>query len=181
MKLHLGCGKRHILGDDWIHVDLANFPHIDYQHDIRTLPMFADNSIDLVYACHVLEYFDRQEAIEALREWRRVLRPDGVLRLSVPDFTALCGLYAATGDLSKVIGPLYGRMEIADDVLIYHRTVYDRETLSDLLWKVGFVLIRPWNWRETEHAEVDDFSQAYYPHMDKEHGLMISLNLEAVK
>jgi len=27
---------------------------------------------------------------------------------------------------------------------------------------------------------VDDFSQAYLPHMDKEHGTLVSLNLEGV-
>jgi hypothetical protein len=36
-------------------------------------------------------------------------------------------------------------------------------------------------WRETEHAHVDDFSQAYIPHMDKENGILISLNIECDK
>ena len=86
LQLHLGCGKRYIPG--FVHVDTAAFPHIDYRHDVRTLPMFDDNSVDLIYACHVIEYFDRIEVLDVLREWHRVLKPDRVLRLAVPDFAA---------------------------------------------------------------------------------------------
>ena len=53
--------------------------------------------------------------------------------------------------------------------------------LSGLLLKAGFASVRRWDWRETEHAEIDDYSQAHLPHMDKENGRPMSLNLEAVK
>ncbi|PYQ00216.1 MAG: methyltransferase, partial [Acidobacteria bacterium] len=71
MKLHLGCGKRYIPG--FVHVDVADLPHIDHRGDVRSLPMFKDESTELVYACHVLEYFDRVEVVDVLREWHRVL------------------------------------------------------------------------------------------------------------
>ena len=35
--------------------------------------------------------------------------------------------------------------------------------------------------RDTEHADIDDCSQAYLPHMDKENGVLMSLNVEATK
>ena len=38
-----------------------------------------------------------------------------------------------------------------------------------------------YDWRQTLHKDHDDFSQAYVPHMDKEKGLLISLNVEADK
>jgi len=37
------------------------------------------------------------------------------------------------------------------------------------------------DWRDTDHVNYDDFSQAHLPHMDKVNGLLMSLNLEAVK
>jgi hypothetical protein len=46
---------------------------------------------------------------------------------------------------------------------------------------VGFVDVRRYDWRDTEHAHVDDYSQAYVPHMDKENGILISLNVECRK
>ena len=109
-KLHLGCGRRFIPG--FIHVDLDDFPHIDYRHDVRSLPMFPDNTVKLIYACHVLEYFDRVEVTDVLREWRRVLAPGGTLRVAVPDFAALVRVYQTHGQLDRLVGPLYGRIAV---------------------------------------------------------------------
>lgn len=50
-----------------------------------------------------------------------------------------------------------------------------------VLEDVGFENVRRYNWRETEHALIDDYSQAYIPHMDKENGILISLNIECSK
>jgi predicted SAM-dependent methyltransferase len=182
LKLHLGCGKRFIPG--FVHIDLADFPHIDYQHEIDSLPMFADNSVELIYCCHTFEYFDRQQAPAVLAEWHRVLRPGGVLRLAVPDFEALVQVYLRYGDLKLILGPLYGRWVVPSsqgEIVIYHRTVYDFKSLAEVLEQNGFHDVRRYDWRQTEHADYDDYSQAYIPHMDKEHGLLISLNVEAQK
>jgi predicted SAM-dependent methyltransferase len=182
MKLHLGCDKLCIPG--FVHVDLADYSHIDYRQDVRTLLMFDDDSVDLIYACHVIEYFDRVEVLDVLREWRRVLKPGGVLRLAVPDFAALCRVYQQYGDLSLIHGPLYGRWKIKTDAvgkLIYHRSVYDYKDLGTVLESAGFKNVRRYDWRQTIHRDYDDYSQAYIPHMDKEHGILISLNVEAEK
>jgi len=183
IKLHLGCGRRYIPG--FIHIDLADYPHIDYKTDISDLPMFGDESVDLLYCCHALEYFDRQEAQEkVLPEWYRVLKRSGMLRLAVPDFEALVKVYQEYRDLGLVLGPLYGRMVIEtpqERKTIYHKTVYDFRSLKDILEGTGFTNIHRYNWRKTVHKDYDDFSQAYIPHMDKEKGLLISLNIEAEK
>ena len=183
IRLHLGCGKRYIPG--FIHVDLDDYPHIDHKANISDLPMFGDESVDLIYCCHALEYFDRQEAQEkVLPEWHRVLKHGGVLRLAVPDFEALVEVYQKYDELSKVVGPLYGRMVIETGQghkTLYHKTVYDFRSLRDILEGVGFTNVRRYDWRKTVHKDYDDFSQAYIPHMDKEKGLLISLNVEAEK
>ena len=182
MKVHLGCGKRYLSG--FVHVDLIDAPHIDYQHDVRTLPMFSDGSVELIYACHVLEYFDRSEALEVLQEWRRVLSEGGVLRLAVPDFAALVEVYRETSNLSLIHGPLFGAMKIPGPDgphALYHRTVYDFDALSGILRATGFRDVHRYDWRETIHKDFDDFSQAYIPHMDKEAGRLIGLNVDALK
>src|SRR2546425_10385369 len=71
--------------------------------------MFKDESAELVYACHVLEYFDRVEVVDVLREWHRVLAHGGVVRLAVPDFAALAEVYRRYRDLSPLLGPPFGR------------------------------------------------------------------------
>jgi predicted SAM-dependent methyltransferase len=176
VKLHLGCGKRFIPG--FTHVDVVPFDHVDYITSIDNLPTFADNSVDLIYNCHVLEHFHREKVYKVLREWYRVLKPDGILRTSVPDFNALCELYMETRDLSNVIGPIMGRQDYLYNI---HYNVFDLNTLERDLLKAGFVEIQRYDWTKTEHVDLDDFSQAYYPHMDKENGKLLSLNVEARK
>jgi len=182
VQLHLGCGKRHLPG--FVHIDLSEFPHIDYRSSIDKLPMFANDAADLIYCSHAFEYFDRLQAPEVLAEWRRVLKPGGLLRLAVPDFDALVSVFRETGDLERILGPLYGRTEIqAPDGgrVLYHRTAYDFASLEKLCLQAGFRSLRRYDWRQTVHKDCDDFSQAYVPHMDKEHGRLISLNVEALK
>ncbi len=180
-KLHLGCGKRYLPG--YIHVDIDKFEHIDYVSDINNLDMFEDNSIELIYASHVLEYWDRIEVNKVLSEWRRVLIPNGILRLAVPNFEKLIDVYKLSNDLEKVLGPLYGRWEPNDDETIYHKTTYDFNSLEKLLISNGYREVNLWDWREvfSEFKDYDDHSQAYYPHMDKEEGILISLNVECKK
>jgi predicted SAM-dependent methyltransferase len=178
VKLNLGCGKRDF-GSDWIHIDGADYPHIDSQN-IESLD-YRDKSVDLIYASHVIEYFDRKEVLPVLKEWKRVLRIDGVLRIAVPDFYQMAKLYLVDSyDLEKFLGPLYGKMAMLKKT-IYHKTVYDFNELKKLLEEVGFRNIKKYDWRETEHSEFDDHSQAYIPHMDKENGRLISLNVECLK
>src|SRR3989338_10622010 len=112
MKLHLGCGKRQIPG--FVHVDLADFPHIDHKRDVRDLSCFGSDTAELIYACHVLEYFDRGEVLDILTEWKRVLKPGGMIRLAVPDAESLFEVYRKTRDLSLILGPLYGRSSIQE-------------------------------------------------------------------
>jgi predicted SAM-dependent methyltransferase len=181
LRLHLGCGKRYIPG--FIHVDLADFPHVEHRLDLGDLHVFADQSVELIYCAHALEYYDRVEAAALFKEWYRVLAPGGVLRLAVPDFDALSEVYRQSGALDLILGPLYGRMEISSDKsnLLYHRTVYDFRSLQRVLADAGFRNVRRYDWRNTIHKDYDDFSQAYIPHMQKDTGILISLNVEAEK
>ena len=60
MKLHIGCGEKYLPG--WKHLDARKFPHVDYvTNKLDKLDMFADNSVEEIYACHVLEHFTRLE------------------------------------------------------------------------------------------------------------------------
>jgi predicted SAM-dependent methyltransferase len=169
-------------GDDWIHIDgdAENFDHIDH-HDITKLK-FGSDTVDLIYASHVISYFDATEVLDVLQEWKRVLKPGGILRLAVPDFRAIAKLYYIQGHmLDRFIGPLYGKMQMYSKT-IYHKMVYDEESLRYLLLTdLQFKSCDLWNWQDVSHGHFDDHSQAYLPHMDKERGTLISLNIEAIK
>lgn len=178
MILHLGCGSRHIDLPGWVHIDAIPHPHIDLCHPVDTLPMYQDGSVDGIYACHIVEHFMRVEVKRVLREWYRVMKVGAFLRIPVPNFTALLSVYEATGSLGTIIGPLFGRQ---DYLYNFHYMVYDLKTLGGVLRECGFRDVREYDWRKTDHAHVDDYSQAYFPHMDKDNGTLLSLNIEATK
>ena len=178
-KINIGCGRRNF-GDDWIHIDGGGYDHLDYDN-IVDLNQFTDNSVELLYASHIIEYFDRQEVVPLLTEWKRVLKPHGVLRLAVPNFPILANLYLQEKiKLEQILGPLYGKM-VMNTEIIYHKTAYDFYSLKKLLESLDFCNIHEYDWRETEHSQFDDHSQAYIPHMDKENGVLVSLNIECLK
>ena len=82
--------------------------------------------------------------------------------------------------LDNFIGPIYGKW-VMNGENIYHKTIYDFDSLKKLLMSVGFKNVSRYDWRETSHSEFDDHSQAYIPHMDKENGTHISLNIQCSK
>jgi hypothetical protein len=96
----------------------------------------------------------------------------------VPDFAQLCEVYRRENRLDLVIGALFGRQDYLYNI---HYNVFDFSSLERALEQAGFARVRRYDWRQTGHADVDDFSQAYIPHMDKEHGTLISLNVECDK
>jgi SAM-dependent methyltransferase len=177
--LHLGCGKKHIPG--FFHVDIQPFPHIDHIGAVENLDFVADDTVELIYACHVLEHFGRFQIVDVLREWCRVLKPEGVLRLAVPDFAACAAIYYEEGlkdGLSGLVVLICGGQRDPTD---YHQMIFDAPLLSGLLFQAGFSGVHRWDWRKTDHAALDDYSQSHLPHLDKENGRLMSLNLEAVK
>ena len=185
IKLHLGCGKRYLPG--YIHVDLDSHSHIDYCHSISTLPMFENESVNLIYSCGSLSYFDREECADVLKEWRRVLKPEGILRLSLPDFESIVKVYLQNGkdlDGEGILGPIFGKWKITSEngefKNVYQKTVYDYNSLKKLLNDNGFVDYKKYDWWDVLPSYYDDYSMAYVPYKDTT-GIQMCLNIECVK
>ena len=176
MKLSLGAGKKVLNG--YHSVDLVS--GADFERPIDDLSCFEDNIIDEIYSSHSLEYFDFIQVSSVLTEWNRVLAPNGVLRLSVPDFDQLLKVYTQSSfNIDKIVGPLFGRWDL-NGKYIYHKCVYNRSKLTSLLTQAGFSSIRDWNsleFFESFHPDYDDYSRAFFPHMDFNNGFQISLNI----
>ncbi len=82
----------------WKILNIQPGPHVDYLGDCRDLSQFSSESVDEVYASHVLEHLDyNRELIAVLSEIRRILKPGGSVYISVPDLDILCQLFVQPG------------------------------------------------------------------------------------
>jgi predicted SAM-dependent methyltransferase len=96
LYINLGCGAR--VREGWINADFTQtLPGVMVCDLTRALP-FGDESAVVVYASHVLERFNRDDALCFLQECRRILKPGGVLRLVVPDLSWLVDSYRTNLD-----------------------------------------------------------------------------------
>jgi predicted SAM-dependent methyltransferase len=168
--LHVGCGDV-ILPPPFENLDGRDIDGVDYVSSVYPLP-FENESFDLVYSSHVLEHFHRNETLNVLKEWVRVLKPDGILRISVPSFENLIKIYELSGEIENITGPLMGGQTYETN---FHYNVFDKKYLTTLMEEVGLVAIHPWNFRRTLHSDYFDFSQA------TTWEIPISLNLEGRK
>jgi len=176
MKLHLGCGEKILKG--YVNIDVRTNLKCDVVEDIKFLNSFENNSISEIYASHVLEHFNRKEYMSVLFRWYELLSYDGILKLSVPDIEKVFLVYNSGTPLKKLWGFLYGGQTYDEN---FHYVGFDYETLKNDLNEIGFKDIKLWDWRETSHSDIDDFSQCYLPHMDKENGTLMSLNIMGIK
>lgn len=72
---------------------LERLPNNVFVHDLSKGIPFEDSSVDVVYHSHFLEHLERHVADQFLAEVRRVLRPNGIHRIVVPDFELLARDY----------------------------------------------------------------------------------------
>ena len=104
-KLHLGCGNKNI--DGFINVDIRPLPQVDLVDNISELNNVENDSVDLIYACHVLEHFGRHEYMLVLKRWYEVIKKGGTLRIAVPDFGEVVNYYNKNQDMTNLMGFLY--------------------------------------------------------------------------
>lgn len=152
VRLNLGSGDK----------PLAGYRNIDRKlgGEIFPLAEYDDETVDEIRASHVLEHVSHREVEMVLREWVRVLKPGGVLRVAVPDFKWIAEHYLA-GEPVEVQGYTMGGQVDKDD---FHRTIFDKEMLSGLLTGIGLVDVEQWR------SDADDCAT-----------LEVSLNLQATK
>lgn len=130
MKLNLGCQVHHF--DGWTNQDVVgDDPNIKAELvcDAAKLPL-EDDSVDFIYAGHLVEHFYPDTLPAAIEEWRRVLKPGGRLAVLTPDCGAIMDDYAL-GKISieATWQQLYGRIYHYDRESERHHIAFDYPTL----------------------------------------------------
>jgi len=156
--LHIGCGakdKRQAMGfagSDWAEVRFDVDPTVnpDIVGDIVDMSMIGAETLDGVYASHVLEHLYSHQVMTALGECARILKPTGFAIFTCPDLQAV-GEQLAKGNLVEPMyvapaGPiapidmLFGlrsSLKQGNDSMA-HRTGFTAKVLGGLLSGAGF-------------------------------------------
>ncbi len=97
--LNLGCGNR--FHKSWTNINFDSNSNEVMKWDLTKGIPFPDNFFDVVYHSHLLEHFTRTTAKNFLLECSRVLRPQGVLRVVVPDLEQIVHTYIEALELAN--------------------------------------------------------------------------------
>ena len=123
-------------------------PMPQWQMDLRYPLRCPDSVFDGVFSEHVLEHFYIDDAIALLREAYRILRPNGTLRLSVPDLRQHVERYlaekASKDDKRTALASDYIRKLTQD---FWHLSVWDYDRLAYELGQIGFAHIKQESFR----------------------------------
>jgi predicted SAM-dependent methyltransferase len=143
--LNVGCGA----------FPAAGFCNLDYDWapgrlcwDITKRPLpFPNSSLEGIYTEHCLEHISIESCGAVLREFRRILKPGGVVRIVVPDGGLYCELYmrAMAGESVEFPYPEPGKLPMFYVNRIMHRWghqfIYDFNTMESMLKAAGFAIV----------------------------------------
>lgn len=177
IKVNIGCGLSGI--DGWHNLDnsptitLSRIPLLnrwlkmpawprDVQRtDVRKGLRFANGSVRYIYSSHAFEHFTYAESLAIAKDCFRVLMPDGVLRIVVPDLERIVRLYMADPQ-PQAAQDLLSRMSLNHSIqdVIHpgsnHSQMFDSKALIHLLREAGF-----------EKVEASSFGKSAIPEIDR--------------
>jgi len=131
LRLDLGAGKESPPG----------FVSIGQAHGSPIYPLpWPDECAEEIRASHCLEHFGHQEVSKVLKEWMRVLKPGGTIKIAVPDFKKTAEDYLA-GKPQPTEGYVMGGQT---DLYDYHKAIFDEAHLKQLMHEAGALLLKPW-------------------------------------
>jgi predicted SAM-dependent methyltransferase len=133
IRLNLGSGAAPL--DGWINID-AKDGHWAFPLNV------PDGVADEIRASHILEHFSHRLTRIVLKEWLRVLKPGGKLKIAVPDFDWIVKAYSNGRRSDPMLEYyLFGSHSDAND---FHKALFNEDRLRSVLAEVGLVEIEQW-------------------------------------
>ena len=121
-KAYLNVGRGTHYHAEWGNINVNPSASDVMQFDIANGLPFNKNEFDVVYSSHMLEHLSQSDGIRFLKEMYRVLKPDGVIRIVVPDLEGICRVYLGklaeirAGNESAVYDYEWMRLELLDQI-----------------------------------------------------------------
>jgi predicted SAM-dependent methyltransferase len=151
-KLHVGCGTNILPG--WVNIDIEALPGVDFTLDVRVGRLPFDQ-VALIFAEHFIEHLDFHDGLGFLRECRRVLTDDGVLRLSTPNLDWVWRHqyhYGSWQEESEAIRDCFWMNKAFRGW--GHQFLYNAQTLTEVLREAGFGRIEATGYGDSRFAEL---------------------------
>lgn len=151
-RLNWGCGGYPVA--DWINSDLRPYPGVDLVCDIRKgLPLDSD-SLDYAVSIHALPEVPYPDLLPTLSELRRVLRPEGTLRLGLPDMDRAIDAYLGKRPDYFLIPDedahsLGGKLIVQMIWYGHSRSIFTTDFVEELLMKAGFSRVERCSYHHT--------------------------------
>jgi predicted SAM-dependent methyltransferase len=140
--LNVGCGPKLLHG--FVNLDYLWVPGIDLCWDITEGIPLPDHSLQGIYSEHCLEHLEKSVATTIVRDFRRLLKPSGILRIVVPDAELYINLYVKARDGEAVKFPYVEGKCLPIEPLnrIFrdhgHLYAYDFSSLQEMILSAGF-------------------------------------------
>lgn len=119
--LNLGCGQKY--HKDWINIDfISNSDNVIPHNLLEGIPL-ENESVNVVYHSHVLEHFSKTDGLKFMNECFRVLKPNGIIRIAVPDLETIAKEYlrnlelAASGNMEGKNNYEWIKLELLDQMV----------------------------------------------------------------
>ncbi len=169
MKINIGGEAKK---DGWKNFNVQKKPNVDIIGNIEDLSQFEGESIEEIYASHVVEHVDQQKILNTFKGIFRVLKNEGKFYISVPDMDVLCHFFVSPL-ANKEIKFHTMRMIFGGqiDKYDYHYFGWNYEFIKDYLTDAGFSKI----------VKVASFGLFKDTSDYKPYGFPISLNVIATK
>ncbi len=148
-RLHLGSGPQILPG--WVNVDNVAYDGVNMVLDVtRGLP-FRD--VRFIFAEHFIEHLSLTDTMYLLRECRRVLSDDGVLRLTTPNLDWVWQTHYRVTDVAH--DAVRNCFDLNRAFRAWgHQFLYNEETLRGLLLDSGFTTVVRREYGQSEHPEL---------------------------
>ena len=196
-KIQFGCGNNMLPG--WENTDLP-------QTDVRNKLRYHDDSVDFIFHEHMIEHLDEVDGYNFMVECFRILKKDGVLRISCPSIDGFIKVYQNWDEMPETFKQrhinktrfinnvtlgetvnyegkkfTHGGVESQKNSSAWHKYLYDKEDFKNKLTEIGFSEIIFTEKHKSKYSELQNLERRYGHGIFKTFPPELDIVLEAKK